>query len=171
MSESYSAVLQLSKMLGNLDNWLEKALAYATKKGFEPSVLLESRLAPDMYPLMRQIQAACDGAKFLAARLSGKDAPKNPDTERTFEEARARIRVTREYLATFSAADFTQEQEARVIPLAFLPGKGLAGPDFRQQMNLPNTYFHLCMAYAILRHNGVDLTKTDYIGSLDLKSL
>ena len=170
MSESYSAVLQLSKMLGNLDNWLEKALAHASKKGFEPSVLLESRLAPDMYPLVRQIQAACDGAKFLAARLSGKEAPKNPDTERTFEEARARIRVTREYLATFSAADF-EEQDARLVPLAFLPGKGLVAQDFRQQMNLPNTYFHLCMAYAILRHNGVDLTKTDYIGSLDLKSL
>ena len=157
-------------MLGNLDNWLEKALAYADKKGFEPSVLLESRLAPDMYPLMRQIQAACDGAKFLAARLAGKEPPKHPDTERTFEEARTRIRVVREYLGSFGIADFP-EQEAHLIPLPFLPGKGLTTPDFRQQMNLPNTYFHLCMAYAILRHNGVDLTKTDYIGALDLKAL
>lgn len=90
MSEIHTSVVQLSKMLGNLDNWLEKALNHAEKKKFEPSVLLEARLAPDMYPLRQQIQTACDGAKFLAARLAGKEAPKHPDTETSFEQLRAR---------------------------------------------------------------------------------
>ena len=169
MSEIHTSVVQLSKMLGNLDSWLEKALNHAEKKKFEPSVLLEARLAPDMFPLKQQIQTACDGAKFLAARLAGKEAPKHPDTETTFEQLRARIRTVREYLAGFSAEDF-KDAEARVVPLPFIPGKGLSASDFRHQMNLPNTYFHLCMAYAILRNNGVELAKGDYIGALDLKS-
>jgi uncharacterized protein len=170
MSEIHSTVVQLSKMLKNLDGWLDKAVALAEKKKFDPAVLLESRLAPDMYPLTRQIQAACDGAKFLAARLSGKEPPKHPDTEKTLDELRARVRSVIEYLATFKDGDF-EGGDQRVIPLGFMPGKGLAGSEFRHAFNLPNTYFHLCMAYAILRHNGVELAKGDYIGSLDIKSL
>jgi hypothetical protein len=170
MSEIHRSVVQLSKMLKNLDAWLDKAVAHAEKKKFDPAVLLESRLAPDMYPLTRQIQAACDGAKFLAARLSGKEPPKHPDTEKTVDELRARIRSVIEYLATFKASDF-EGGEQRMIPLGFLPGKGLAGEEFLHAFNLPNTYFHVCMAYAILRHNGVELVKGDYIGSLDVKSL
>jgi hypothetical protein len=170
MSETHKTVVQLSKMLGNLDTWLEKAVAYAEKKKFDVSVLLEARLAPDMFQLSKQVQAACDGAKFLAARLSGKEPPKHPDTERTVDELRARIRTVREYLAGFSADDF-KDADTRKVPLPFIPGKGLLGSQFRNEMNLPNTYFHLCMAYAILRNNGVELGKTEYIGSLDLISV
>lgn len=170
MSETHKTVVQLSKMLGNLDGWLEKAVAFAEKKKIDPSVLLEARLAPDMFQLTKQVQAACDGAKFLAARLSGKEPPKHPDTERTVDELRARIRAVREYLAGFGADDF-KEADTRKVPLAFLPGKGLTGSNFRHEMNIPNSYFHFCMAYAILRHNGVELGKTDYIGSLDLISV
>ena len=169
MSYAYASVQQLSKMLKNLDQWLEKSVEYAKQRGFDPDVLLQARLAPDMLALTNQIQIACDGAKFLAARLSGKEAPKHPDTETTMEQLRARIRSVQEYLSNFKTGDFTQSEE-RVVPLPFLPvqGKGLAGRDFLTEMNLPNTYFHLCMAYAILRHNGVVLGKPDYIGSLNL---
>jgi hypothetical protein len=170
MSEIHLTVVQQSKMLENLDSWLKKAEEYAKQKNFDPNVLADARLAPDMYPLTRQVQAACDGAKFLAARLSGKEPPKHPDTERTIEELHARIHTVRAYLKTFSARDFEGAQN-RVIPLSFMPGKGLSADDFRLQMNLPNTYFHVCMAYAILRHNGVPLGKNDYIGSMDLKSV
>jgi len=170
MSQSYAHVVQLTKMLKNLEGWLDRAAEYAASKGFEPEVLLQSRLAPDMYPLLRQIQSACDGAKSLAARLAGKQPPKHPDTEQTYDEIRQRIRTVLTYLGTFRPSDF-KGVESRVVPLPFIPGKGLAAGDFIHEMNLPNTYFHLCMAYSILRHNGVPLTKTDYIGSLNLVEL
>jgi len=170
MSEIQTTVVQLSKMLQNLDSWLTKAAEYAKQKNFDPNVLVDARLAPDMYPLSRQVQAACDGAKFLAARLSGKEPPKHPDTERTLDELHARIQSVREYLKSYSVRDF-EGAENRLVPLSFMPGKGLTGRDFLEQMNLPNTYFHLGMAYAILRHNGVPLSKTDYIGALDFKAV
>lgn len=169
MSENHCSVVQLSRMLQNLDGWIEKAVGYAEAKKFDAQVLLQARLAPDMYPLVRQVQAACDGAKFLAARLAGREPPKHPDTEETFDALRGRIRDVRDYLATFTPADFKPDP-ARVVPLPFLPGQGLSASDYLHQMSLPNTYFHICMAYAILRHNGVELTKLDYIGSLDLRS-
>jgi hypothetical protein len=170
MSQAYASVVQLTKMLKNLDRWLDKAGERAKEKNFDPAVLLQARLAPDMFPLMRQIQAACDGAKTLAARLSGKDPPKHPDTEQTLDQAHARIRTVLEYLATFKAEDF-QGADTRTISLAFMPGKGLSGQDFMNEMNLPNTYFHFAMAYAILRNNGVSLGKADFLGSLNLKDV
>jgi hypothetical protein len=170
MSESYESVLQLSKMIANLERWLDKASQFAAQKKFDPNVLLQARLAPDMYSLTQQVQSACDGAKYLAARLSGKEPPKHPDTEQNYEEVRKRVHTVQTYLAGFSAADFAGA-DTRVVPLGFMPGKGLASGDFRREMNMPNTYFHLCMAYAILRHNGVDVGKMDFLGSLRLRDL
>jgi hypothetical protein len=170
MSDIHATVVQLGRMLQNLDTWLTKAAEHAARKNFDPGVLLAARLAPDMYPLTRQVQAACDGAKFLAARLAGKDPPKHPDTESSFAELHARIRSVQGYLKSFSAEDFDGAQ-TRTIPLGFLPGKGLLAADFHHQFNVPNTYFHFCMTYAILRHNGVELAKSDYIGALDLKAV
>ncbi|HEX3596330.1 MAG TPA: DUF1993 domain-containing protein [Polyangiaceae bacterium] len=167
MSHVHANVVQFTKMLKSLDAWLEKAEGYAKKKNFDAAVLLESRLAPDMLPLVRQIQASCDGAKFYCARLSGKEPPKHPDTEKTLDELHARIRSVVEYCSSFKESDFNGAEE-RAVPLGFMPGKGVRGKDFITEMNVPNTYFHLCMAYAILRHNGVDIGKTDYIGSLSL---
>ena len=163
----YAHVVQMTKMLKNLDRWLDKAVDHAKAKNFDPQNYLELRLAPDMLPFKNQIQNVCDGVKFLAARLSGKEPPKHPDTETTFEQLRARVRTVLEYLTTFTSADFANA-ETRTVSLGFMPGKGLAGQDFLLEMNLPNTYFHLCMTYALLRHNGVDLGKMDYIGSLNL---
>jgi uncharacterized protein len=170
MSEIHATVVQLSKMLQNLDTWLVKATEYAKEKNFDPNVLVDARLAPDMYPLSRQVQSACDSSKFLASRLSGKEPPKHEDTERTIEELRARIQTVRTYLAGYSEKDF-ETSASRIVPLPFRPGKGLSADDFRIQMNNPNAYFHVCMAYAILRHNGVPLVKGDFIGPINFLSI
>src|SRR5262249_14770421 len=138
------------------------------KKSFDPDTLLAARLAPDQYALVRQIQAACDSAKFAAARLSNKEAPRHPDTEQTMDQIRQRIRAVVAYLDTFTEADFAGA-EARDIELSFMPGKVVTGADYLREMAAPNFYFHVCMAYAILRHNGVDLGKADYLGGLTMR--
>ncbi len=157
-------------MLRQLDKWLEKGVAFAATKKFEPSNLLQARLAPDMYSLTRQIQAACDAAKFAGARLAGKEAPKNPDTETTVEELRARIQSTVSFLETISAKDF-EGAEKRLVPLGFMPGKGMFGSDYLIEMALPNFYFHVTTAYGIIRNNGVDVGKMDFIGGITLQDL
>jgi hypothetical protein len=124
-----------------------------------------------MYTPSRQIQAVCDGVKFLAARVSGEEAPKHPDgDELTLDDLRARIQSVLEYVAAFEPKHF-ENADQRIVPLGFMPGKGLSAADFVTEMNVPNTYFHLCMAYAILRQNGVKLSKMDFISSLNLRDL
>src|SRR4051794_32446425 len=118
MSLYEASVPQLKKMLTNLDKWLETSVAHAQKKSFDPNVLCTARLAPDQYALVRQVQAACDSAKFAAARLTGREAPKHPDTEQTIDELRARVRAVIAYLDTFSAADFTGAKD-RLVELPF----------------------------------------------------
>ena len=168
MSFAYASILQMKKMLSNLDKWLEKAIAHAQSKSIEPDVLVNCRLIADMYPLVRQVQSSCDTAKFAAARLSGKEAPKHPDTEQTMDELRSRIRTCVDYLQTFKESDFTQADSC-LVTLHFIPDKVLLGSDYLVEMALPNFYFHLVTAYDILRHNGVDVGKTDFIGSLNLR--
>jgi uncharacterized protein len=158
-------VSQYSKMLKNLDGCLDKAVAHATAKKFEVDTLLQARLAPDQFPLVRQIQSACDSAKFSAAYLSGKDAPANPDTEQTLAEIKARIASTRAFLETVKASDLAGGEERKVAPKR-LQGKWFRGDQHLVQMALPNFYFHVTTAYAILRHNGVDVGKADFLGTL-----
>jgi hypothetical protein len=165
---AYDSVRQMTKMLRNLESWLDKTEAHAKAKKFEPNSLLTARLAPDQYPLVRQIQSACDSAKFPAARLSAKEPPKHPDTEQTWEEIRKRVRDVILHLETYKESDFSGA-EARNIELPFLEGKLVEGRHYLTEMALPNFYFHLVTAYAILRHNGVDLGKMDFIGSLTMK--
>lgn len=169
MSLYEESVPQLKKMLTNLDRWLDKAESHAKAKKFEPSVLLTQRLAPDQYQLLTQIQAACDAAKFAVARVTGKTPPVHPDTETTWEQIKARIASVLSYLDTAKAADF-EGAESRLVPLTFLPvpNKGVTAPEYLRAMAFPNFYFHVTTAYAILRHNGVDVGKIDYIGGLDL---
>jgi hypothetical protein len=167
MSLYEASIPQFSKMLTNLAAWLGKAEAYAETKKFDPAVLLGSRLAPDQLPLIRQIQIACDSAKNGSARVTGKQAPSHPDNEQTLEQIRARIKLTLTYLATFSAEDFAGAETRKVnVPVL---GKLALGQDHLYEQVLPNFYFHLTTAYAILRHNGVDLGKADYFGSLKLQ--
>lgn len=170
MSHAYESVLQAKKMLSNLDAWLRKAEDHAKAKKFDVNTLLTARLAPDQYPFVRQVQSACDNAKFTAARLSGKEPPKHPDTEQTFDELHARIASVSEYLAGFTAKDF-EGADTRVVKLSFMEGKGIAGKDYLHEMATPNFYFHIVHAYAILRHNGVDLGKQQYIGSMNVRDL
>lgn len=165
-----ATVPQTLKMLQNLSQWLDKAAAHAEAKGFDVSVLLGSRLAPDQYPLLKQIQGACDAAKFAAARVAGKEPPKHPDTEQTWDEIRARIDSVVDYLQGFKPEDFAGADD-RIVPLPFLPGKGAKAGSYLNEMALPNFYFHVVTAYAILRHNGVEVGKRDFIGSIELVDL
>jgi hypothetical protein len=161
----FGFVPQYAKMLKNLDRWLEKAIAYAEAKHFEVDTLVHARLAPDMFSLDRQIQSACDTAKFSAAYLSGKTPPVHPDTEKTIAELRARIQSCLAFLETVGEADVAGAEDRKVSP-KFLQGKWVKGDEFLLQMSVPNFYFHITTAYAILRHNGVDVGKTDFLGGI-----
>ena len=166
--KTFDAVPQFAKMLRNLDRWLEKAQKHAQTKSFDESVLVQARLAPDQYPLVRQVQSSCDTAKFCAAYLTGKQAPAHPDTETTMPELRQRIQTCLSYLETIREADFAGAEERRIAP-AWLGGKWVRGEEYLMQAAFPNFYFHVTTAYAILRHNGVDVGKMDYIGQLPVK--
>jgi hypothetical protein len=163
-----ATVPQLSKMLHNLDVWLDAGVALATKKKFEPDRLLTFRLAPDMYSLVQQVQGVSDQAKFIAAYLTGKPAPSHPDTETTIEQAKARIRAVQAYLETFKREDFEGAAERKVGP-KWAGGKSCNGFEYLTQIGLPNFYFHVTVAYAILRHAGVELGKQDFMGALPLR--
>lgn len=164
----YDATVPIfTKFLTNLDHWLEKASAFAEVKKFDREVLVEARLAPDQYPLRRQIQAACDQAKFTVAKMTGKEPPSHPDTETTVDQLRARIKTCIDYLATFTPDDFIGSEDRRCAH-TWMGGQGLRGGDYLDHFALPNFHFHLTTAYSILRHNGVALGKTDFIGSLPL---
>jgi hypothetical protein len=160
-----ACIFPLQKMLTNLERWLDKAVAFAEQKKIDPNTLLSARLAPDQFPLVRQIQASCDQAKFTAARLTGKEPPKHPDTEQTIEELRIRLRAVHEYLGTFTREDF-EGAAMRAISLVYFEGRFIYGKDYLNELQLPNFYFHVTTAYSILRHNGVDLGKQDFLGSI-----
>jgi hypothetical protein len=161
-------VTQFSKMLQNLSQLLDKAAAYCSAKKIEPEVLLSTRLAPDQFHLMRQIQVACDTAKIGVARVTGKEAPAHPDNEVTLADAKARIDKVIAYLQTYSDKDFAGAAERHVSQPRWA-GKYLTGHEFAVQHMIPNFYFHVTTAYAILRANGVDLGKRDYLGAMPLK--
>jgi hypothetical protein len=163
----YEAVPQFIKMLRNLDRWLVTATEYAKKKSFDAEVLLQARLAPDQYPLVRQVQIACDSAKFTTAHLSGQKAPAHPDTEKTLPEVHARIASCIAFLESVKEADFQGAGERR-ISAPWMAGKWVAGAPYLLQLAYPNFYFHITTAYAILRHNGVELGKRDFLGDVQL---
>lgn len=167
MSLYESTLPQFKNTLTQIEKWLDAGVALAASKKFDANVLLSSRLAPDQYSLLKQIQAACDAAKATPARLTGQEPPKHADTETTIDEVRARIAKVVAYLNTFSAADFVGAEERRVV-LPFIPDKYLLGADYVTQLQLPNFYFHAAHSYAILRHNGVELGKSLYLGQLTL---
>ena len=164
----YPIVVEMKKLLGQMTTWLDKAEAHAAAKGYDPNALLQARLAPDMFPLVRQLQNACDNAKFAAAFTAGKEPPSHPDTEASFAEIRARIAAVIEYLGSFRAPDF-EGTDAREVKRPRWEGKSMTATDYFLQQAMPNFFFHLTTAYAILRHNGVDLGKRDYIGKLSFR--
>ena len=155
---------QCAHMLANLSELLDKGVATATAKKFEPSVLVNSRLAPDMFPLSKQIQIASDMVKNGVARLAGQDPPKFEDKEQTIDELKARIAKTIDYIKSVPASAFEGSEDRDIkIPIRdkSLEMKGLA---YARNWILPNFYFHASMVYALLRHNGVDVGKQDFLG-------
>jgi hypothetical protein len=151
--------------LTSLSKVLEKGMAHAAAKKIDPSVLVNARLAPDMFPLSRQIQIATDNAKNGTARLAGLEPPRFEDNEKTFEELLARIARTIEYVKSVPASAFegAEDRDLR-IPAGkdkFIDFKGLA---YIQTFLLPNFFFHVTIPYAILRHNGTDIGKRDFLG-------
>jgi hypothetical protein len=155
------------RMLNNLSGILDKAVAHAEAKKIDPSVFVNARLAPDMFALARQVQIATDGLKGCAARLAGVEIPSYPDTETTFPELKARIAKTVDFLKSVRA-DQIDGSETRQISLKF-GGQptSFRGQDYLLTFVYPHVLFHVTTAYDILRHNGVELGKTDYLGSYD----
>lgn len=161
-------VAQTTKMLRNLAAWLKEAETFAEEKGFEVDRWLEMRLAPDQYGLARNVQAACDGAKFLAARLADVEAPSHPDDEKTMAELHERIAATIAFIEGVKRFDGAEE---RKIVLPFLPeGTWVTGQEYAVSFAVPNFYFHVTTAYAILRDKGVALGKRAFIGAMDVKT-
>ncbi len=154
------------RMLGNLRLWLDKAEAHAVAKKFDPEVLLTTRLAPDMLPLNRQVQIACDGAKFAVARLAGVEAPRFDDTESTLAELRERVGKTIDFLQSVAAAQVDGSDEREITVPRRDGAIVLKGETYLKHFALPNFYFHVTTTYALLRHNGVELGKGDYLGAL-----
>jgi len=160
-----SAVLPtLHHMLRNLSHILEKGEAHAQARGFDPAALTQFRLAPDMLPFTRQVLIACDAAKNGVARLSGVEAPKFDDKETTFAELKERIQKTLEYLESVPAGalDGTEDKDI-TFPVGRDKTRTMKGEAYLKHWMLPNFFFHITTAYAVLRHNGVDLGKSDYL--------
>jgi len=152
--------------LESLSAILTKAEAYATAKKIDPLVLTGSRLAPDMFPLSRQVQIATDMVKGFAARMSGVDIPKYEDTEKTFPELQARIAKTVAFLKTADAKK-VDGSESKSVSLKFGPREfNFSGLPYLVNFVIPNFYFHMTVVYAILRHNGLDIGKADFLGNV-----
>lgn len=161
-----ASVPVFKQFLGSLSALLDKAQAYAADKKIAPEVLLQSRLYPDMFPLVRQVQIAADFAKSVSARLADAEVPSYPDDETSVEQLQARIAKTVAYIDSLEPLLF-EGAEAREVVLR--PGtpkeRRFAGQDYLLHYGLPQFYFHVSTAYAILRHNGVEVGKRDYMGA------
>jgi uncharacterized protein len=152
-------------MLKNIEAWLDKAETHAATRKFDVNILMTDRLAPDMKPFIYQVQSACDYVKAAAAWLSGQVPSKHDDNEQTIADVRARIRKTVAFAESVREAQYAGASD-RKISLSQASGKHLGGKDYLRQMTIPNVYFHVAIAYAILRHNGVDIGKMDFLGPI-----
>jgi len=160
------SVPALIRGLTNTSALLDKAAAHAAAKKFDPLVLVNLRLFPDMHPLLRQVQIACDTAKGAGARLAGVEIPKHEDTEASFDELKQRIAKTIEFLKSLSATAI-DDAENRTIEIKFPSGAlKFTAAAYLTDFVLPNFYFHISMVYALLRHSGVELGKGDFLGRL-----
>jgi hypothetical protein len=156
----------LTRGLTNMSAVLDKAAAHAAAKKFDSAVLVQARLFPDMHPLVRQVQIACDTAKGAGARLAGIDPPKHEDTETTFADLKARIAKTVDFLKTVTAAQ-VKDAETRNIEIKFPNGSWkFTGLAYLTDFVLPNFYFHEAMVYALLRKSGVEIGKGDFLGAI-----
>jgi len=154
------------RALTNLSAILDKAAAHCEAKKIDPAVMVNLRLYPDMFPLLRQVRIACDFAKGAAARLAGREVPQWADDEVTFDDLKARIRRTIEYLESFAPADFDAAPGREVTMTMRGEQKTFESMHYLRVVALPNFWFHTTIAYAILRHGGVELGKKDFIGAV-----
>ncbi len=154
--------------LTNLQKFIVKAEEHAAAQKFEVDVYLGLRLFPNMLPFSAQLRIACDTSKFAAAFLTGKTPPVHEDNEKTLGEYKARLQNVIDYLGSFSEADFAGAAERKVSPPSF-KGKHMTGHDYLVRRQVPNFYFHVVTAYDLLRHAGVSIGKTDYLGDLPLR--
>jgi hypothetical protein len=161
----YVFVLEMKKHLRSLDGWLDKAVAHAQAKKFDPNVLMQTRLSPDMFPFVRQVQAVCDQAKYAVSRVTGREPPSHPDTEQTIDELKKRIATVIGYLDEYSEKDFADIAN-RSVTTPRWEGKSMTALNYFVEHAQPNFYFHYTTVYALLRHNGVDVGKRDYLGAL-----
>lgn len=152
------------RTLGVLTHVLEKGAAFADARKIDPSVLINARLAPDMLPLSRQVQIAGDMVMRGTARLAGQEFPNNPDTETTFPELKERIAKTLRFLDGFTAAQIDGSEERPITVKFGDRSLTFTGQDYLLNFVLPNLYFHVTAAYLILRHNGVEVGKRDFLG-------
>jgi uncharacterized protein len=162
-----ASVPQLDRALRNLSSIIDKAEAHASERKIDPQVLLSMRLYPDMFPLIRQVQTATDFAKAIVSRLKGEEPPKWEDSEKTFDELKRRIDRALKLLSDVGPSDL-EGSETRLITIT-LGGRRtmeFMGDDYLLYFAMPNFYFHVTTAYAILRHAGVELGKADFIGPL-----
>jgi hypothetical protein len=159
-----SSVPVLTHFLNNLSNLLKKAEAYCEAKKIDPDALLQARLYPDMFPLARQVMLVTDFAKGMSARLAGVEVPSYPDVEKTFEELQARIAKTVAFINSLDKAKFA-DAAGRAVTLK-IRGQEMSfkGAEYFSRFALPNFYFHVTTAYDILRHNGLEIGKRDFMG-------
>jgi len=170
MSQATLPALEIG--LNALSGVLDKAAAFAAAKKIDPSVLLNTRLAPDMFPLTRQVQIATDLAKNGAFRLAGIEPPRYEDTETTIDELKERIAKTIAHLKTLDPKKIDAAgQRELTFPLGPVNKGQMKADDYLNHFMLPNVYFHLTVAYAILRHCGVEIGKQDFLGAIPLKML
>jgi hypothetical protein len=155
------------RMLANLKAVLEKGAAHAQAKKIDEAVLLDARLYPDMFAFTRQVQIACDFARGTGARLAGKEPPAFDDTEKSFAELAVRVDRSVDYLRTLSAGDIDGSESREIVRAIRGEPKRFTGINYLLQFALPNFFFHTTTAYAILRHNGIEIGKADFIGALD----
>lgn len=155
---------RFASMLRNLDAILAKAQAHAEAKKIDPAVLMSARLFPDMLPFVKQVQIATDHAKGAAARLAGVEVPRFEDTEQSFDELRARLAKTIAFVESFSAAQINGSEDRDIALKAGGKEMSFKGMPYLIGYAIPNFYFHLVTAYNILRHNGIEIGKGDYLG-------
>ena len=161
-----ASVPRFSNTLKSLSEILSKAEKHAEARKFDPSVLLTARLYPDMFPLTRQVQIACDGAKGCAARLAGVDVPKHEDTESTFADLQQRIAKVISFIESVPADKIDGSEERRIVIPVRNEELVFTGLQYLTGFVIPNFYFHVTTAYGILRHNGVELGKRDFLGKV-----
>ncbi|MEN9489851.1 MAG: hypothetical protein RJA63_300 [Pseudomonadota bacterium] len=164
LSMYQSSIPMLKRMLGSLATILDKAVAHAEAKKIDPAVLFGSRLFPDMFPLSRQVQIATDQAKGCAARLAGVEVPKYEDNETNFAELQARLAKTIAFLDSLTPAQIDGSEGKDIVVQVRDLKLDFKGQDYLLQWVLPNFYFHVTTAYNILRHNGIEIGKKDYLG-------